>query len=343
MEADERNDESGLTFSLVADLTTFVHVADLVSIDFRPSSPIVSFTELKSGSVNEILLEKLEDYEPTDSVISAIASDPDIKPQHRKQAQRMLRQRMRLAQVEEVLNKDEGTDIRFKKPIRVQPEYIETTSYGDLLGSLCERADQFGVAGGLGGWCVHIGIGTGSDREESQKRAENALNQAINIQWNKNPPRIKSIAGELETSHGIKPEDQVKVFDLLSLNLGVIVGEPFTLWPIRSDLLRRIVEGSMTIAVGFDLAAFIWLGEELGYPIEVASRKETGRAVTEFGSRAIPRWGGRAVALEGPSGRWILAGGMLSRFLVNLVEPASFLAGMKSAEKNEKEMPSEVT
>jgi hypothetical protein len=163
------------------------------------------------------------------------------------------------------------------------------------------------------------------------------LNQAIQIQLNQNPPGIKKTAAELSSKYGIAPEDQIMPFNLLNLNLGVITGEPFTMWPVRPDLMRRIVERTISIGVGFDLAAFIWLGNEAGVPVRVATHKETGRATSFLGSRAVPRWGNRAVVIEWPSGPVTLGGGMLSRFLVNLVKPESFLVGARRIEEMEQD------
>ena len=59
-EANRLNGESRQTFALLADLTTFIHVADILRVDFRSHPASYSLIELKSGRVNEMLLEKLE-------------------------------------------------------------------------------------------------------------------------------------------------------------------------------------------------------------------------------------------------------------------------------------------
>jgi len=63
-EAVRINGRSRQTFALVTDLTTCIHVADLLVIDFRGLHPTLSLRELKSGKVNSMLLEHLECYEP---------------------------------------------------------------------------------------------------------------------------------------------------------------------------------------------------------------------------------------------------------------------------------------
>ena len=55
-EADRLDSESRLTFALIADLTTFIHVCDILRIDFRNRR--LSLIELKSGRVNDMLLSE---------------------------------------------------------------------------------------------------------------------------------------------------------------------------------------------------------------------------------------------------------------------------------------------
>ena len=66
-EVDRLNDESRLTFALLADLTTFIHVADVLRVDFRSGVPSVHLVELKSGRVNNLLLSQLEMYNQSQS------------------------------------------------------------------------------------------------------------------------------------------------------------------------------------------------------------------------------------------------------------------------------------
>jgi hypothetical protein len=83
-EASRLNSESRLTFALIADLTTFIHVCDILRMDFRDRR--VSLIELKSGRVNEILLSELERYTADNASLGAIDCDKRIDPKHRKQA-----------------------------------------------------------------------------------------------------------------------------------------------------------------------------------------------------------------------------------------------------------------
>src|SRR5260370_23909002 len=72
-EANRLNAESRQTFALLADLTTFIHVADILRLDGRDTGKL-SLIELKSGKVNEVLLSALDSYRPEPDAVKRIAS-----------------------------------------------------------------------------------------------------------------------------------------------------------------------------------------------------------------------------------------------------------------------------
>jgi hypothetical protein len=74
-EANLLNNESSQTFALLADLTTFIHIADIMRIDCRKHPYKVSFIELKKGEVNNLLTSQLKGYQPHAGSLQAIDSD----------------------------------------------------------------------------------------------------------------------------------------------------------------------------------------------------------------------------------------------------------------------------
>jgi hypothetical protein len=109
--ANSMNAESRLTFALLADLSTFIHVCDILRIDLRGKSPGVSLIELKSGHVNTFLLSHLESYEPKPESVERLRQDNKIDKRYLPQAERILRQKVRLTQINELLRYDKGIDI----------------------------------------------------------------------------------------------------------------------------------------------------------------------------------------------------------------------------------------
>lgn len=68
----------------------------------------LSFIELKSGRVDEMLLDKLEGYEPKEESLKVVEKDPLIEERYRNQARRVLRQKIRIAQIDQTLRTMKG-------------------------------------------------------------------------------------------------------------------------------------------------------------------------------------------------------------------------------------------
>jgi hypothetical protein len=177
-EARRLNEESRAAFALLTDLTTFIHVADIVRIDFRPFATRISFVELKSGRVNEMLLEELDRFEPTPEHIAAIDKDVRIDARHKAQAKRMLRQQMRVAQVRKVMDTDTGIDIKLHRPIQLTEKAVLTDYYDGFLSAVISEAEKSGIGAGTVSGTIHLGAGRADSPEEADLRAKFAVSQA---------------------------------------------------------------------------------------------------------------------------------------------------------------------
>ena len=320
---DKLNRESRQTFALIADLTTFIHVTDVIRIDFRKfRSERVSFIELKTGKVNDMLLLQLDNYKPTLESLELIKSDPLINKKYLPQAERMLRQKIRLEQIHHVLKTDEGMDIK-GYPVKLSKETSQIVTYDELIDELCDEAMKNGGASGTVQNCLHVGVGYSDD---SQKAQDNAL---MGVKYS-----IYQIKKEIlydfdeiksELLKFISPNELYKTFDILKANLITIPCRPFTLWGIKPHHLLNLVAQKLIILVAFDITSFIWLGRSNGFDVGLSSRKEATKFAQEVGSKHVPRWGGRGIRVATDKGNMIIGSGTITRFLCSLEAPLQFL------------------
>jgi len=209
-EAERLNDENEVAFALLADLTTFIHVADILRADFRRTPAHVSFIELKSGRVNDMLMDALAHYGPTPAAIAQLERDPNIDAAHLSQAKRMMRQKIRLAQVGEVLKTDDGIDLRHDMPIRLPAPIIEVSYYDDLIQQLCDNAAVDDVASGVAGFCIHLSVAASDTPEASRQAAFDQLKRAIAYQREVGPAGVNAVA-----VYGIDRQQHLRPYDLL--------------------------------------------------------------------------------------------------------------------------------
>lgn len=328
-EASRLNSESRLTFALIADLTTFIHVCDILRMDFRDRR--LSLIELKSGRVNRILLSELERYKADKASLEAIDSDQRIDLKHRKQAKRILRQRIRVAQVEHMFSHDEGVDITLQRPLRFSRDEVEITHYDELLDELCTDARQNGVAAGVSNQCIHVGVGYAEEPETAFRKANVALDRGISEARKQSLTGLKDVEDGLS---GIVPKEELfKTTNLFENNLVAMSSRPFTVWHIQRDHVKELLSGRMVALAALDLAAFIWLGRRIGLTIELSSQKDATRVAQELGSLNVPTWGGRALQYVFRHDRKVtLLSGRFSRFFNDLTNPLSMMVDERDNE-----------
>lgn len=310
-EANVLNGESHQTFALLADLTTFIHVADILRIDFRSAPPEVSMIELKTGRVNRMLLQQLENYEPTEDSLKRLASDPAFEQlasdpgtlkRYKSQAERMLRQKIRRANIQEIVATDVGRDFDLQMPVVWSKEEAAVPSYDKMLNELCDNARRNGLAAGTVNHCLHFGVGF----------AESELEAA-------------SIAITEEVGKQVPEEELFKVADIFRNNLAALAVRPFVLWRLKREHLLSLMKGELIIKMAFDVAGFIWLCRNIGFKMEFGTRREAAEVAQKVGKQNVPTWGGRHLTYHTPDGPRMIGGGILSRFANDLTSPLAFM------------------
>jgi len=330
-EAVRLNDESRQTFALLADLTTFVHVADILRVDFRVRPVTYSLIELKSGRANKVIEQLLENYAPDQGSLNLIGKDSLIESRYKQQAKRILRQRIRLTQIDQILRTDVGTDPVNKLPIFLSQNEFKTESYHPLLNQLCESAICDGKASGSVNRCIHIGVGYDAfDKRLALQNAVGAVQYSI-FRHVTNPPD-----GFLElfqeTVARAPNANFLNTFNLLYSNLFAVPCRSLVLWGLDRDHLLSLVARKLCIVVCFDVISFIWLGRQVGLEISLSSRKEVTKAAQLLGSRNVPEWDGYGIKIKEKWGETYVLSGMLSRFINNLQPPLPFLESQKRAD-----------
>lgn len=336
--AEKLNSADRLKFTVVADLSTFVHVCDLVQA-VPLERPSLKFMELKDGKVNEVLTEQLKAYPPVPESLDALRKDSALAPQHRKQAERMLRQRIRLEQAREILATDRGVDIKTNQPMRMNHDVIHEESYQRPLIEGCERAIKDGVAAFRVNHCLHFGVSTNGVTVAARKvHAIRAALYGLQESVKDAPLELKSHYADMDKlcAGEFHPFGMV---DLVRSNLEAVPANSLFTWNLPASVLWPIVRNEMSVHCIFDLAAFIFVAERVGLKAALSSRKEAEKVFAVHGRHGAPVFGGRLIKLTHPGeeGETLLLGGAMGRFINNIHSPLSFLAGVK---KHWKEMAS---
>ncbi|KAB2907055.1 MAG: hypothetical protein F9K30_24125 [Dechloromonas sp.] len=326
---DEMNAKDRMTFAALSDLTTFVHIGDAVQVDRKDGGSRLRFIEIKEGAINELLTEQLENYPAKTKSLEQIKKDPAIKPSHQKQAARMMRQRIRMEQTAEVLETDQGTDIKWNIPIRMNHEMINEVSYRRQFSDSCVSAIESGAAVFTVNCCLHFAATTTSLKQHrfaAQQGAKLALFESIKMA----EPSLQEYYRKNAEPDGLQKK-AFPMLDVIHSNLHAVPVIPFFCWNLDARIMRAIVRDEIHICCCFDLPALLFVMGKAGLRGVLSTRSEAMKVFSKFGKGAAPDFDGRIVKIIHPekkAERFLLSGAF-SRFVNNLHSPYSFFLNMK--------------
>jgi hypothetical protein len=325
----QMNEESRMTFAIVADLSTCVHLCDIVRIDHRDQAK-VELIEVKSGKCNAILSAFLDQFEVKIETLSTLKQCRTIPKRMQKQAERMMRQRVRLAQAIQVIENDEGIDPLLQVPIRVSQRTFEVDEFDDLLDEACGQAIKNDVACGVVNDCIHVCVASGETRSEAYRKALKIVQFCV-VEHRRKRSTVKDM--DLHIAKYITLQEAFRLVNPISANLHTCACRPLLLWRIQKPYLMKVLSGELAILFLLDIAGFLWTVKDLGFEISFSSRRETDELTKQYGKENVAIWGGRFIKINDGRGEQILMSGTFARFIVNLQCPRGILLAYKEDDK----------
>ena len=319
--ADRLNREDRMTFAALADLTTFVHIGDLIRIDRRRGKDDLSFIEVKEGAVNKIVAQQIEKYAPVPESLDQIKRDVAIDPRHVKQAQRMQRQRIRFQQTAEVLRDDSGTDIKTGRPFRMNRQLINEVHYQETFNERAELALREGASAFTVNYCLHFGM---SAHEVMRDRIRSArVNAAFGLFETQKGAEagLKAFYDANDASGGLG-RAAYQLSNVIHNQLMAVPATPLFCWGVSRDVIDAIIRDRLAIYCMVDVSALLFVIQQAGLLPSLATRAETMKFAGE-NTGALPQFGGRAIRIRHPKlpGEQLIMGGAFARFINNLHSP----------------------
>jgi tetratricopeptide (TPR) repeat protein len=294
-ESNRRHSIDPYSFSIVSDLTTFVHVGDLLNIEYSlvKRQMAVAVIELKSGATNEKLLEII--MEP-DRLACPYRVSVECSRKEIRQLLRMLKQQVTMFEVGQDL--DGIRERQTLDDLTRLNKYLSET-YSDLVNQLCDTAVEHGRAAGM----VERGIMIGAAFDAKPKSAQTAALEGVKV--------ALQAADHPSLSTGTLPDQIIEEVrtriggystllscDPFKSNLTAMVGIPFTSWHINPDHIQRLVQERLVIRIGIDPARLLWLLRDHGIAARLSTRKETARYRSERTGDCRWLWNNRMLLID---------------------------------------------
>jgi hypothetical protein len=278
--AETRNREDLLRFTVVADLTTGMHMADLVEIDRTKPEPKLAIIELKTGETNRLLLDMLT-KKPDPNAVQQLDA---MGPKAWEQLERIMRQHGRLKNAFEVMTTDRGFDALNQAPIMLSKEPVAVDGFLEIVIAVCVEATGTGVSCRLIDECLSlIAI-----REECGLTITDGL--VKHYFYHLDPETrecLLSQGGDVARDEVRRVAESPQFVDLGKFHLRDIYG-PGLFATVPTPIALDIVTGKLRLFARFDVVRFFTFAQRQDITLTWGGRKESAEAVRRKVSAPIP-------------------------------------------------------
>ncbi len=339
-EATRRNKENRMVFYLVTDLLTAVHIGDLLKVDrsdlAKPMEPGGwEVIELKEGMVNDNLLQVLGSIKAGQSEQGGkLPVVTSLGPKAEKQFERMVRQRNRQVQTEELIKNDQGVDPITGFNVILQETGGDIADYFEVLRKISERIDKEDHTAVLLDKCLYM---VGLTRQQYEIHGfGNVLHKIWHMKHRD--------SGCAFTSEELNIDAEIDAFsslpgvvDLVDVNLRSGWSHPIFAWAMPDEMICKLAFQEQRIFMWLDYEAlFERAKKEYGLsvdwiPPDMKGVKGKTREFLEKSSAIIPgspSSRGVNVTRDNEDKQSILASGFFNRIYVEHMTPSYLLSLM---------------
>lgn len=283
---------------LISDLTTFVQIGDILTLD--PCSGL-SIVEVKEGEKNHEIGKLASFYRQSQCEnFKQIVSETET-PHAYKQFERMLRQMDRMEFVSNVLGIGRGRDPDSALEVTIPEPYIPMDDWDKQLNALFVHALDRGWAIDVIDGCLFVGC-----YADEKMRAASPF---IFLTW-------------LEKFAGGENSPIARLVDCLSHPLAL----PLYAVPTLPDRMMDVMFGRLHICMGISLPGLVDECEKCGITVRPPNKGER-KAIHDFRHSPI-MYKGKPLVLERDGNSKIVADGVFMRSIFHFQRPMSVINAM---------------
>jgi hypothetical protein len=294
--ADEFNKKES-EVAIMCDLTTFMHVGDLLIVRSVDGQERIQLAEVKQGKRNSEMLEIQKSYIENGCDRYLYYATKDFDEKDRKQFKRILNQKVTMAQVQEVLETDKGIDLATGKPIQLggDGEFVPPT-YCKQINEAYETLNQEKEwAIGVVDECLFFGMYKGKMLSAAPFMFDT---------WMK----YSDIKGPIVSYASSFYKDTAR---------------PILTQPISGDLIEDLLTGKIVIFICVDFSKLVHECNEAGIPARLESKKESKRMFAKMKQGVM--YDDQMVAMGVDGFEMYLGGGTFHRMVYSFNCPIDLL------------------
>ena len=325
--ATKQNQESKRELHIVTDLTNLVQLGDIIRIRWDEDGSYLRVQEIKTGQVNYKIEDLILTQKGTLSQADLDQLEIELGPSARKQATRMLKQRERFKQIDEIgqpyVLPESHREDKVLQALAEAGKPPGMATYLTLLPDLVADARKDGISiFGVDGCLFLVGV--------SEKGMEmlGDVKQLPHWIYHLKHPDIECKSEEIES---LKKE--YPLVNLVAHNMNYVMSRSPLIW-YPKDLVLDVVMGRILVYAQFDLDVFFQMAADANIQISLI----TGKEAEEGRRRKLPpmlenpkAYGVKAIFSNGRELK--LTSSLFRSVYSQLVGPAEILNFIKTLDK----------
>ena len=293
--AEEFAKQSPGSFSLISDLTSFIQVGDLLTVD---STGKTTLSEVKEGKKNHEIFDYMTFFMETQCDHSFNYFSKRHGKDGIKQLQRMVRQAARMSHVKELINEGKSTDPDTDKNVRIPDETVYVPSWDQELNSVLKSCDEKGWGWDVIDDCLFIG--------SYSKELYNGQGHVV----------FNLVFDHFE---GAEHSPRFKLFDSMIAPLALTVFNK----DINEEHKFDILFGRKNVCIGLNMSRFLEEIRKSGLMVRIATNKEASK----LDQQGMPpyRWNGQAIFIGNSKREVCLSDGIFMRIIFHSQRPVKLV------------------
>lgn len=290
---DDFKKETPLGFALISDLSSFIQIGDITTID--PEKFSTKIIELKEGAINHKVFEFINDVTTNSCPLYFKYKLNEENDKFKEHVKRNMKQIRKMGEVSQVINTGCGTDLLTGAPIRIFENDIELNTFDDIICKLAEKCHIRGYAIDTVEDIVLIGV----------------------YDTRKFSPKVFDFWVE---SVGINSE----IFDLRQ-SFFIPCAYPVFLHPFKDNFLIDLIAGRKVIKMAININKWLDSFKNNGCTVRFMSKKETIKKTSSIkgGVKSLFLIDGCGVEIAKNGIEYTLGDGLIGRILLEFNTPTS--------------------
>jgi hypothetical protein len=323
----KQNQESKRELHIVTDLTNLVQLGDIIRLRWDEDGSYLRVQGVKTGQVNSIIEDLISSRNGTLSPTDLDQLETELGPSARKQATRILKQRERFKQIDEigkpyVLPENHRED-KVLQALAEAGKPPGMASYLPLLPNLVADAKKHGISVlGVGGCLFLMCV------SEKGMKMMGDLTHSPHWLYHLKNPDLECRREEIECL-----EKEYPLINLAAHNMNYMTSRSPLIW-YPKDLVLDVVMGRIVVFAQFDLDIFFRMAADAGIQLSFITGKEAEEGKRRKLSPMLENPKANGIKARFSNGRELgLTSSLFRSVYSELVGPAEILKVIKTIDR----------